>query len=94
MASSTTIQRTPRSKYAPALSLVIPGSGQLLLGFRWRALIILAATVISGFLVNWALTQLEIAQVTLGSFVTSWLWLPFVLFWLWNVYDARLLSRG
>ncbi len=94
MASYTTSQRTSRSKYAPALSLVIPGAGQFILGYRWRALIILVAAAISGFLVNWSLTELEIAQITLGSFITSWLWVPFLLFWMWNVYDAYRLNRG
>lgn len=94
MASYTSTQLTPRSKYAPILSVVIPGAGQLFLGYRWRALVILAAAAISGFLVNWSLTELEIAQVSLGSFTTSWLWIPYFLYWIWNVYDAYRLSRG
>ncbi len=30
----------------------------------------------------------------IGSLTTTWLWLPFILFWLWNVLDARSLVTG
>src|SRR5512133_253365 len=78
----------------PVLSLIIPGSGQFVLGRRWRGVSIFLVAAILGFLVNWALTTAKIGQVTLGSAVTSWLWLPFVLFWVWNVLDARSESQG
>ena len=31
----------------------------------------------------------KIGQVEIGPLITTWLWLPFILFWLWNVLDAR-----
>jgi phosphonate transport system permease protein len=75
-------------------SLVIPGLGQFLLHRRTRALLIFLAAVVSGLLVAWALAQEEVGSVTLGSLTTSWLWLPFILFWVWNVLDARALQRN
>jgi phosphonate ABC transporter permease subunit PhnE len=72
----------------PVFSLVIPGSGQFLLGHKWRGLIIFLAAVITAFLINWALVQQKIGGISLGSVVTSWLWLPLILFWAWNVVDA------
>jgi len=35
---------------------------------------------VNAFLINWALTNLKIGQVKIGEMVTSWLWLPFLLF--------------
>jgi phosphonate transport system permease protein len=75
-------------------SLVIPGSGQLLLGQLWRGILILAVTPILAFLIPWARDKSKIGQVELGGLVTSWLWLPFVLFWAWNVWDARQVAGG
>ncbi len=28
----------------------------------------------------------------MGGFVTSWLWIPFIFFWIWNIWDAQQLS--
>ena len=70
-------------------SLIIPGLGQFLLGRRWRGLVIFLMTPILGYIVYWALERQKIGQVEIGTFVTSWLWLPFILYWLWNVLDAR-----
>jgi len=86
---------TPTKSFVPAVaSLVIPGSGQFGLGRRWRGLIILLVTGLLVFLVNWALAVQKIGLVQLGGLTTSWLWLPLILFWAWNVLDARALSRG
>ena len=76
------------------LSLLIPGAGQALLGRVWRGVIILITTPILAFLVSWALAKSKIGQVEFGGWVTSWLWLPFALFWLWNVLDARRIVNG
>lgn len=46
------------------------------------------------FLVSWALGQQKIGQVQIGTLVISWLWLPFALFWAWNIWDARAVSTG
>jgi phosphonate transport system permease protein len=78
-----------KNSTATALSLIVPGSGQFFLGSRWRGVVILVITAILAFLVNWALNTEKIGQVTIGGLVTSWLWLPFLLFWAWNVIDAR-----
>jgi ABC-type phosphate/phosphonate transport system permease subunit len=50
--------------------------------------VIIILKAILSFLVNWALVTDKIGQVTIGGLVTSWLWLPFVLFWIWNILDA------
>jgi len=76
-----------------ALSTIIPGAGQFLLGQRWRGVVILAVAVLNAFLINWALVNLEIGQVELNGLVTSWLWLPFILYWAWNIWDARGISE-
>jgi phosphonate transport system permease protein len=75
-------------------SLVIPGSGQFLLKRRWRGLIIFLMAIILGYLVNWSLERQQIGQLELGGLTTTWLWLPFLLYWVWNVLDARRVIRG
>ncbi len=70
-------------------SLVIPGLGQFIQGRRWRGVVIFLLTPILGYLVNWSFVRQKIGQMEIGSLITTWLWLPFILFWLWNVLDAR-----
>lgn len=83
--------RSPTSNpRPPALaSLIVPGAGQFWLGHRWRGVVIVFTTVLLAFLIQWALADQTIGQVQLGGLITSWLWLPFALFWAWNVLDAR-----
>jgi hypothetical protein len=50
-------------------SLLIPGSGQALLGRRWKGLVILLTTAVLTFLVNWALVNLNIGQVSIDQLV-------------------------
>ena len=76
------------------LSLLIPGLGQFLLKRHWRGVVIFIMTPILAYTVNWALVNQKIGELTIGDFLTSWLWLPFILFWLWNVLDARRLAAG
>ncbi len=76
------------------LSLFIPGAGQFYLKKYWRAISIFVTTALLAFLVNWAFNSAQIGEVTLGSISTSWLWLPLILFWVWNVLDARSLAQG
>jgi phosphonate transport system permease protein len=83
-----------RSTLATALSLVIPGTGQLYLGSRWKGAVILLMTALLAFLVAWALSDSQIGQLTLGGTIFSWLWLPFVGFWAWNILDARSQAQG
>ncbi len=75
-------------------SLILPGLGQFLLKKRQRGFVIFFAVLISEFLVNWSLVHQNIGKITLGEFTTSWLWLPLILFWIWNIMDARALSSA
>jgi len=70
-------------------SLVVPGLGQFLLHKRSRGLLILLTTFVLAFIINWAAVHQDIGVVTIGSQQLSWLWLPLVLFWVWNVLDVR-----
>ncbi len=53
---------------------------------------IFITTVILAYLINWSLVHQNIGKISLGGLVTSWLWLPLILFWVWNVLDARALA--
>lgn len=75
-------------------SLLIPGLGQFLAGRRGRGYLIFGTAAVLGLLINWALTNQKIGQLTLGSLTTSWLWLPLALFWVWNVLDAWALRKN
>jgi phosphonate transport system permease protein len=61
-------------------SLIIPGSGQFLLGRRRRALILLAGILLLIALIAW--WEAEV------------LYLPVAALWLWNVWDAFRLAKG
>jgi phosphonate transport system permease protein len=75
-------------------SLFIPGLGQFLLKKRSNGLLIFFTAFILTFLVYWSFAHQKIGKITLGGLSTSWLWLPLVLFWVWNVLDARNLAEG
>ncbi|MGA7194520.1 MAG: phosphonate ABC transporter, permease protein PhnE [Anaerolineales bacterium] len=75
-------------------SLIVPGLGQFLLKKRQRGLVIFFAAVISVYLVNWSLVHQNIGEINLGGLTTSWLWLPLILFWIWNLLDVRALSEA
>jgi phosphonate ABC transporter permease subunit PhnE len=81
----------------PALSmsasLIIPGLGQFVLSKRWRGVLILLTTAVLTFLVYWSSGQ-KVGNVTIGGVELSWLWLPLIMFWIWNVLDARLLATN
>jgi len=83
-----------RALLAGALSLLIPGAGQLSLGKWRRALGILSTLLSLAFLIQWAFSELDIGQTTWGSRTTSWLWAVLALFWLWNVFDAYRVAHG
>jgi phosphonate transport system permease protein len=93
MATSKKMLRPPTK---PTLlifaSLAIPGLGQFLLNKRWRGVLILLTTAVLAFLINWSSVHQKVGLVTIGSIQTSWLWLPLILFWIWNLLDARTLS--
>ncbi len=67
---------------------LVPGSGQLRLGRVWRGVLIFVTAALLLFIVNWGLVNFEIGQITIGSLTTSWLWVPLILFWVWNAWDA------
>jgi phosphonate transport system permease protein len=75
-------------------SLLIPGLGHFLLKKRTNGLLILLTTLLLAFLVYWSFAHQNIGKVGVGGFTTSWLWLPLVLFWIWNILDARALAEG
>ncbi len=72
---------------------MIPGLGQYLSRKHGRGLLIFLTAAVLGYLTYWSLVNQNIGQVVLGGLTTSWLWLPFILFWVWNVLDALGISR-
>lgn len=93
MATQKNIAASPISANAVIFfSLIIPGLGQFLHKQRARGLLIFITTAASAFLVNWSLVRQDIARITFGGVTTSWLWLPLILFWIWNVLDVRALA--
>ena len=75
-------------------SLIAPGLGQFLLKKRQRGFVIFFAAALSVYLVNWSLVHQNIGKINIGELTTSWLWLPLILFWIWNVLDVRALSEA
>jgi phosphonate ABC transporter permease subunit PhnE len=83
-----------KNTFLQYISVIIPGLGQFLQGKRARGGLIFLAAVISAGLVYWGLVSAKVGQITLGSLVTTWLWLPLILLWAWNVWDSHNLIRG
>src|ERR1051325_3516911 len=83
----------PNSTSISFSSLILPGLGQFLLTRRSNGLLIFLTAIVSAFLINWSLVHQNIGKVSIGSLITSWLWLPFILFWIWNILDARALAE-
>jgi phosphonate transport system permease protein len=79
---------------ATVLSLIVPGAGQFYLEQRGRGSMILLATLMQGYLIYWAVENFGIAQLLVGGVRFSWLLPLLVLFWVWNMYDARRLAQG
>ena len=52
------------------------------------------AALISFYLVDWSFVHQNIGKINLGGWATSWLWLPLILFWIWNLLDVRALSES
>ncbi len=94
---NSTVTLRPAAAKAPAasiLSLIVPGAGQFYLGNRGRGFMILTAALAQAFLIYWAFDNFRIGQLITGGTQTSWLWFLFVVFWAWNVYDARQQAIG
>ncbi len=79
---------SPMRFIAPVLSLVVPGSGQVVLKKTWRGIALFIITAVLTFLVQWGYVNFEIGKISIGALTASWLWIPLGLFWLWNVWDA------
>lgn len=79
---------------SPLLSLIIPGAGQIYLKRTWRGITILFTALILAYLTYWAFDSFNTGKIVIGAFTTTWLWIPFALFALWNIYDAYCLARG
>src|SRR5687767_4356968 len=75
-------------------SSILPGLGQFFLRKRERGLSIFLTSVVLAFLIYWSLDKQDVGKVNIGGVTTSWLWLPFILFWAWNVLDAHALRAN
>jgi len=79
----------------PYLAIILPGSPQVLLKKTWRGITIFLFTLLLGYLVYWSFSTYDIAAVSMqasGSF--SWLIIPFVAFYAWNISDAFALAKN
>ncbi len=85
--------RNPQLKHSnsfsiPLSSVIIPGLGQFLQKKRWRGITIFISAILLTFLIVWAFTLYGTAEFRLGNSNISWLSIPLVLFWIWNVIDS------
>ena len=87
--SEKTLKPLTNSTPSVLFSLIIPGLGQFLQKRRERGLLIFLITLTLALLIQWSLTNQGVGKVNLGTITTSWLWLPLIVFWIWNVLDAR-----
>ena len=92
--SNQTLATSNSSILASWSSLVIPGLGQFIQGRRWRGVVIFLMIPILGLYHQLGAGAQAYWSGEIGSLITTWLWLPFILFWLWNVLDARSLITG
>jgi phosphonate transport system permease protein len=81
-----------KTSLATLLSLMIPGAGQFYLNRRGRGAIIFLTVVLLVFLVIWSQNTVKVGVLNLGGLAITWLWLPLVLFWAWNAFDARAIA--
>jgi phosphonate ABC transporter permease subunit PhnE len=87
--SEKTLSSLTNSTPSIFFSLIVPGLGQFLQKRRGRGLSIFLITVTLALLIQWSLKNQGVGKVNIGTITTSWLWLPLVLFWIWNVLDVR-----
>jgi phosphonate transport system permease protein len=83
-----------RTIFYTLLSIVIPGSSQFLMGKRWRGALLFVSIPVLGYIIYWSHSYLKVGAVTIGSITTSWLWVPLLLFWIWNIFDAHRLGAN
>ena len=79
---------------ATLASLFIPGLGQIFSRKLWRGIALFAIMLVCVFLTNWSFVHLDIGKIQIGTITTTWLWLPVVIFWFWNVLDSLSIARG
>ncbi|HVF24758.1 MAG TPA: phosphonate ABC transporter, permease protein PhnE [Anaerolineales bacterium] len=89
--SEKTLISSTNSALSVFFSLILPGLGQFFLRRRERGLSIFLTSAVLAFLIYWSLDKQEVGKINIGGVTTSWLWLPFILFWAWNVLDAHAL---
>src|SRR6266545_2324051 len=89
MATTETLPPPTSSNLSAVFSFILPGLGQFLQKRRGRGLLIFITTAILISLIAWSLVTQNIGKVQVAGFITSWLWLPLILFWVWNILDAR-----
>ena len=75
-------------------SILIPGLGQVLQKKQSRGIVIFFSTIILLLLIIWALNNYGISKITIGDIETSWLLIPFTLFWIWNAIDSVLIGKN
>lgn len=75
-------------------SLLIPGAGQFLMGRHWRGILLFVSTLVLGYITYWSQVDQNFGLTNFGAFTTSWLWIPLILFWAWNVIDAYRIANG
>ena len=92
--SKKTLNSSTNLAFGAIFSLILPGLGQFLLKKRERGLFIFLTTLVLAFLIPWMLEHQGIGKIDLAGITTSWLWLPFGLFWVWNVFDAHALNAN
>jgi phosphonate transport system permease protein len=93
--SEKTFKSSPNSAPSPFFSLIVPGLGQFLQKRRKRGILIFLTTLTLTLLIQWSFGHQAVGKVNPGGVTTSWLWLPLILFWVWNVLDARaFVSKG
>ena len=92
--SEKTLPSSTNSTLSPFFSFLLPGLGQFFLKKRERGLLIFLTSAILAFLIYWLLERQNIGRIEIVGMSTSWLWLPFLLFWAWNVFDANALKTN
>lgn len=55
-------------------------------------MVIFLTTLLLVYITNYFFVHQNIGKVSLGKLSSSWLWLPLILFWVWNILDARTLT--
>jgi len=75
-------------------SLIIPGLGQILQKKYQRGIAILVTFLFMIFIISWSLSNYAIAEITVRNIHSSWLYIPLILFWIWNILDAVAISKS